>query len=313
MKRVGYILLFLIIVLSSCTPAGSGFSDTPTSGTIKVAIDETLAPLMEQEINVFESTYPKATIIPEYRSEGEVFELLMNDSLNMAIATRDYTIEEKRSLKAKYNVRSYCLAIDAIALIINKSNTDSMLTVGQVKDILTGKIKSWKDINPKSELDELLLTFDNNKSSTVRFALDSICKGEPFSNENLYAQGTNQKVIDFVAESPGAIGVIGASWLGNKADTTNLSFNDRITVVSLARDRSNMYYKPYQAYMALGQYPLVRQVYVLDTSSRNGLAKGFSGFLSNDNGQLIVLKSGMIPRLRQARVKQVHINNRAIK
>ena len=69
--------------------------------------------------------------------------------------------------------------------------------------------------------------FDNPNSSTVRFAMDSICKGKPLYEE-LKAQKTNSEVINYVARTPGAIGVIGVNWLGNPRDTTNLSFNDRI-------------------------------------------------------------------------------------
>lgn len=315
MKRIGYILIIALVTLSSCggnAGSGSRSLDTPTSGVIDIAVDETIAPVIDQEIDIFEHLYPKASIVPRYRSEKDVFKLLIEDSLRLAIAPRDFTIAEKRYLKDKVNVRSYCLAIDAIALIINKENPDSILTVSQVKDILTGKITSWKDINPKSELDKLSLTFDNEGSSTVRFALDSICKGEPFAKENIYAQGTNEKVIDYVAASKGAIGVIGASWIGNKNDSTNLSFNDRITVMGISSDRvatPTNSYKPYQAYIALGQYPFIRRIYVLDISSRDGLAKGFSNFLSKDKGQLVILKSGMLPQTQQVRIKPVKITD----
>ena len=312
MKRAVYILFFVLLTLFSCTNKESQtVLDTPTKGVIVIAGDESFAPVISQEINLFEYTYPEASIIPIYASEVETMDLLLTDSVRFAITTRDYTEAEKVALRNQKMIpRSYCFAIDAVALIVNKNNPDSMLTVKQVKDILTGKITSWRDINPKSKIKNLTLTFDNKNSSTVRFALDSICKGEPMAGENIYAQGTNEKVIDYVAATPGAIGVIGASWIGNKNDSTNLSFNDRVKVVAMSRDNvatAANTYQPYQAYIALGYYPFVRRVYALDTSSRTGLARGFSNFLGGDKGQLIVLKSGMIPTTQQVRIKQVKI------
>ena len=44
------------------------------------------------------------------------------------------------------------VAYDALALVLNKSNLDSLLTYDNVKDIMTGKITDWNQINPDSKL-----------------------------------------------------------------------------------------------------------------------------------------------------------------
>lgn len=85
----------------------------------------------------------------------------------------------------------------------------------QLRRILTGEVTEWSQIYPESKLGKLQLVFDNPNSSTVRFAIDSICAGKPLS-KNLNAQDNNENVIDYVSEVPNAIGVIGASWIGNK-------------------------------------------------------------------------------------------------
>ena len=195
-----------------------------------------------------------------------------------------------------------------MALIINKKNTDSLLTVQQLKDIFTGKITSWKQINPKSKIKDFSVVFDDKNSSTVRFTIDSICGGEPLATENLYAQGGNEKVIDYVAETPGAIGIIGASWIGNKSDSTNLSFSERVRVVGLSRESfanpANSY-KPYQAYIAQELYPLTRKIYMINTASRMGLVRAFSAFTASHKGQQIILKSGMMPATQYVRIVSI--------
>ena len=45
--------------------------NTTTSGVITICVDETLKPIIEQQIEVFEGLYPKANIIPIYTSEVE--------------------------------------------------------------------------------------------------------------------------------------------------------------------------------------------------------------------------------------------------
>ena len=84
MKRAGYILLVTVLTLFSCSRREPKFSDTPKSGVIIIASDESFAPIVEQEVDLFEYTYPEASIIPIYKSEVEAMELLLSDSVQFA-------------------------------------------------------------------------------------------------------------------------------------------------------------------------------------------------------------------------------------
>ena len=66
--------------------------------------------------------------------------------------------------------------------------------------------------------------------------MDSICGGKPLATDNVSALKTNQQVIKYVAENPGAMGVIGVNWLGNRSDTTNLSFTEEIRVMAVSAE-----------------------------------------------------------------------------
>jgi phosphate transport system substrate-binding protein len=67
-------------------------------------------------------------------------------------------------------------------------------------------------------------------------------------------------------------------------------------------------YKPYQAYIYQGVYPLTRDVYAVNAEPRNGLATGFTAFLASDRGQRIILKSGIIPAIAPVRIVNVREN-----
>ena len=201
------------------------------------------------------------------------------------------------------------IGTDAIALVVNPANPDTLLTVASLRRILRGEIGSWRELNPSSHRGRIKLVFDHAHSSTVRYAVDSICRGQAL-RQDAYAQGNNAKVIDYVASDPDALGVIGVSWVGNDRDSTNLSFSDRVRVVALSNEaqatRFNSF-KPYQAYLALEDYPLCRDVYVLLTDPREGLATGFTSFVCNDRGQRIIYRAGLVPATQLIRV--VNVNN----
>ena len=300
-------------IFTSCwgNKAKDKHTDTATSGVIQISADESFRDIVQQEIDVFESIYVQAGIMPIYASEVDAINLLLKDSVRLAVASRQLTEAEKEGLaQKKLFPKEIKIATDGIALIVNKQNADSMISIPDLREILTGRITRWNQLNPGSKLGDLQLVFDNQNSSTVRFAIDSICRGDSLAG-NLSAQHDNAAVIDYVSKTPGAIGVIGVTWVGNKSDSTRMTFSELVTVMSVSREtkatRENSY-KPFQAYIALGQYPLVRNMYVLLTDPRSGLASGFATFMASDRGQRIILRSGIVPATQNVRIVNVREN-----
>lgn len=310
MKQFWLIGLCALGILASCNrKPKDGRTDTYTSGVIEIAADESFQPIVQEEVDVFEGIFPLAGIVPRYTTEVDAINLLLKDSVRLAITTRTLTAEEMNSFHSrKFYPREIKLATDGLALIVNRQNPDTLISVRDIRRILTGEVKNWKEVYPDSHLKEIRVVFDNPNSSTVRFATDSICGGKPLSTTEVKALRTNQQVIDYVAQTPGAMGVIGVNWLGNRSDTTNLSFRDEIKVVSVSAEEvatSENSFKPYQAYPYYGDYPLTRSIYILLNDPRNSLPWGFASFLTSDRGQRIILKSGLVPATQPVRIVDV--------
>lgn len=310
MKNLKFLsLVILALFLFSCeTKNKDGKTDTLTSGVIKIAVDESFQPIIQEELDVFESQFPKAGIIPIYTNEVEAINSLLKDSVRVSIVTRPLSSKEENSLKSrKFAPRFYKIAVDGVALIVNNQNPDSMICVSDIRKILTGEVTNWKDIYPKSKLGKFTVVFDNRNSSTIRYAIDSICNGAPLS-KSLNAQAMNLEVIDFVSRTPNAIGVIGVNWLGDRKDTANLSFKSEIKVMSVSRGTSattENSYKPFQAYLFYEYYPLTRSVYLILNDPRGSLPTGLTSFLTSDRGQRIILKSGLVPATQPIRIVNV--------
>lgn len=308
MRKVGlFCMLLLITIFSACNGGQIKVTrtDTPTSGVAKIAVDDCFAPIIKEQIDVFEALNDEASIKPIFSNEVNVINLLLKDSVRLIIAARDLTDAEKQGLlNKKLQARSQKIAIDGIALIINKENTDSLISLSTLKKIMTGEIDSWKSINPQSKYDKISVVFDNPNSSTVRFIKDSINRGEPLA-ERLKAQDNNKAVLDYVAKTPNAMGVIGVNWINNPVDSTNLSFSDNIRVMSVSKNDNPTVknsFQPFAAFLALGEYPLRRDVYVILSDLRETLPAGFTSFVADDRGQRIILKAGLVPATRPMRL-----------
>jgi phosphate transport system substrate-binding protein len=302
--------LLLCLLGAACREKKTKPQDTLFSGAIKVAVDETLSPLVQEEIDVFEALYPLADIIPYYTNEVEAMNLLLQDSVRFVVATRPLTADELDSFHSrKFFPRSLKIAVDGIALIVHKENPDSILNVNALQEIFSGKKVHWKELNPASKGDTIRVVYDHSNSSTVRYVLDSICRGEPLSPRS-YGAGTNREVVEYVARARDALGVIGVNWISEEQDSLSREFRSEIQVVRVSRSANPDYhnsYQPYQYYLNSGDYPFTRDVYINLNDPRSGLPSGLTNFITSARGQRIVLRAGLLPATMPVNV--VHINN----
>ncbi len=132
-------------------------------------------------------------------------------------------------------------------------------------------------------------------TSTVRYAIDSILRGQPLG-KNVTAAKSSEGVIDYVAAHPKAIGRV--SWVGDRDDPAKVSFLKEVTVAAVRCTSCGgpTYVKPYQANIALKRYPLVRSLYyILKEQYRSGVGNNLCNFLTTERGQLIFYKAYLWP------------------
>jgi len=308
------ILFFLCLSFGSCKKKPKDkWEDTLTTGIIKIACDENFTTLINAEIDAFEAHNNYLAIInPIYTNEKEAIRLLLDDSVRLALTTRDLNAQEQKEAKDKQMlVRSFLIAFDGIALISNKANPDSLISLSTIKKILTGEITDWSQINSKSPLSTIRVIFDNNRSSILRYVVDSITKGDSLSS-NLYALSNSDELIKKVCELPNTIGIIGFNILSDENRWKSSNFEDKFRVMRIGKEEPSTIqntYLPYAGDIKNEDYPLWRPIYVLlsDPNPKFGLSSGFSIFLAHDVGQTVILKSGLLPAVSDPQNRSVNI------
>src|SRR5690349_18616854 len=234
--------------------------DTPTSGSIRIAVDESLRPLLEAEVSTFEALYRRASIETLYYPEADAIDALMSDSVRIAVVTRRFTAAEKDYYKQlKITPTELDIAISAVALIVHRENRDTLINMNQLKSLLAGKINVWSQLGSKNKAG-IEIVFDNPNSGLIRHLKDSVAAVEKLP-ANTFAVKNNEAVIDYVSQNKNAIGLIGLEWISDKDDSLSNSFLKRIRVMSVAGDSAH--FKPYQAYLALKYYSLSRRITIL--------------------------------------------------
>ena len=245
--------------------------DTLTTGIIQISVDESFKPVIDSQIKVFLSQHPKAQIIAHYKPEAECLKDLLNDSIRMVIVTRGLSEEEVKFYEDTLQFKPIFgkIASDAIAVVVNNKSKDSIFSVSDIRSMLNGT----SGYRYQQVMDGISAT------STVRYMIDSVLKGQPFSS-TVVAAKTSEEVINYVSNHPDAIGYVGVSWIGNKEDSTQLSFLKSVQIASMqcANCDKEVYVKPYQANIALKRYPLIRGVHYILKENYAGLGKGIYKF-----------------------------------
>ncbi|OXB03924.1 PstS family phosphate ABC transporter substrate-binding protein [Flavobacterium pectinovorum] len=288
-------LVVFVFLFAMCNQKSKNESkETILKGSIDIVTDETIKPIVDDQVAVFEGTYYDAKITVKPKSEGELINDLLSQKAKVVVTARNLTKEELQKFeKSKINPRVTPFAVDAIALISNKSNNDTLIALKSVIDFMQGK----SDTRIKG------LVFDNPNSSTVRYMKD-LAKVKEIPSNGVFSFKTNDEVIKFVSENDGMIGVVGVNWLSQPSPNM-VDIVKKINVLSVKGLKDNNYYNPTQNDLAELKYPLARDLFIINCQGYSGLGMGFASFIAGDIGQRIVLKSGLLPVRTPGRKLQI--------
>ena len=310
----------------SCGPIKRG---EYVDGSATMYCDDGFRKILEEEIEVFEYQYPQSAIIPYYVDEQTAMDSLLADKTQLIVSTHELSKDEIEYMKDKYRriVRQKCIAVDAVAMIVNKDNPVSQMTMEDIKGIIQGKINKWNQLAVDDD-NTIKLVFDNQGSSTVSYMREKFLGPDEkvSDNPNAFAQKDNAEVFDIVKNDKNAIGIISVSWLGAdldeaknvpvdkrmeeyavENDTIANNLTTEVKILKVANpveenDYSLQGYMPYQAYINSGEYPLFRKVYMISTATSSSVLNSFYQFTIGFIGQKIISKTGILPYHMSARL-----------
>jgi phosphate transport system substrate-binding protein len=271
--------------------------DTLSSGAIDISADETYRSVIEQQSKVFDSSFPNAKVTIHYKPEAECFKDYFDNKARIILVTRELTNDEKQLCEQKQIFpSSVALAKDAVALIVNNECPDSLMSVEEIKGILTGAYKK-----------KYTVVFDNQSSSIVRYMTDTMLQGQKLGSNVFSAKGKDA-VIDYVKKNPEAVGFTGLGDVADSNDKNNTGeFIKSVKVVSVYNDSLKVFLQPYLAYLALKEYPLTRKLFYVSRESYPGLGTGFANFLGGTRGQLIFAHAHLYPLRMEVTVRDAEI------
>lgn len=211
------------------------------------------------------------TVTVEYSGSSAGIESLLNGSCDIGDASRNLKDSEK-SGGAVENI----VAIDGIAVIVDKNNTVGGLTKQQLSDIYTGAVTNWSEVGGS---DTPIVVVGREAGSGTRGAFEEILKVEDACKYAVECDSTGAAMAK-VASTEGAIGYVSLDVLDDSVNALNLD--------DVAPTSDNI---------VAGTYFLCRP-FVMATkgeiSGQNELVQAFFDFLKSDEGKAVVKAVGLI-------------------
>jgi phosphate transport system substrate-binding protein len=176
MRTFFYLLIILGLVSCKQKTRPEAVKETRTSGTLTMLVDESVGPIVQKQIDIFSLDYPQAKFQTIVKPEEKIITAFLNDSVRVIVLPRMLNKQEEKYYNQRnIKINTSRFAIDGIALITNKDNIDSTITVKEVIDVLQGRNSDKK------------LVFDNAYSSTFHY-FKQLARISQFPAKNVYSK-----------------------------------------------------------------------------------------------------------------------------
>lgn len=273
MKKVLSMGLALAAALSLTACGGGSTSSSGEGLSGKVSLNGSTS--MEKYVTAlgegFKEKYPDMTVETQFTGSSAGLQALIDGQCDIADSSRSLTPAEK-----KKGLVENVVAIDGIAISLNKKNKVNNVTAKQLADIYTGKITNWKQLGGA---DEKIVVIGRESASGTRAAFEELLKVE---NKCKYAQELDNTgaVVAKCASTTGAIGYVSLDAVDNTIKTAKLN--------GVEATESNI---------KAGTYKLSRP-FVMATkgaiSKQNKKVQAIFKYVNSDEGQKILKKVGLI-------------------
>jgi len=300
LSKSHFILMVLGICffISACHRNKKVIADSMITGTVTIAADEALRPLVNAELDVFHSIYNSATVDCNFVSEYDAINLLYQEKIRLAIVARPLTEKEIAFFKSRdILAESIPLAFDAVAVIVHPDNKTTALNTFQIKQILSGEVTNWSQFVASGKTGGIKQFFDFKSSGIIRSLNDSLHLNKKISGDISFV-GSSKNLIEQVATDSNAIGFVGYNWL---SEVENFKVQDalkrvRLLAISKSYDADSILsIKPSVSSLFNQNYPLTRKIYAIYTDPAASLSRGFLSHLTSERGQKIIYRVGLKP------------------
>lgn len=282
-------IIALVMMSVFAVAAGVYFTGCAGGGenrdTIAIKGSDTLKQLARHWADSFMESHPGVTVTVEGGGSGTGFEALINGGIDISTASRKIKHSEEELAQSKgVDPVEFIVARDGIAVVVNRSNSISEITLDQLHRIFTGEYTNWSEAGGSPG--PINVQIREHTSGTYAFFKEHVMNGDDYSSAATSNEDT-MSIINAVEEDTGAIGYVG---LGYAKDAQG-----RVKMLPVKKTGAGVAYEPAKKYVKNGDYPIARPLHLYTDGQPSGIVKEFIDFSLGVEGQMTVFNMGYVP------------------
>lgn len=253
------------------------------NATLQIKGSDTMVNLCQAWAEAFMARHPQVIVAITGGGSGTGMAALISGTCDLASSSRQMTDKEKKQITVRGRTwHEWIVALDGLAVVVHPNNPVQQLTVSQLADLFTGRIRNWKELGGVNKA-VVLLSREVNSGTHLYFKEHVLGPGQEFAPEALLMP-SSQAIADEVVTNPDAIGYYGMGYL-----------NPKNKAVAVAKTAADVYIVPAEADIRSGAYPIARPLFVYSLDEPQGLVKEFLDFARSPEGQAIVRQTDFVP------------------
>jgi phosphate transport system substrate-binding protein len=297
MKKIAiWVFILLPLILGACAGSDTPDGDTPASGDVTSIVNkgsDTIVNLALAWAERYQQLNPNVSISVTGGGSGTGIAALINKTVDIANASRQIKPEELDEAKDKgTDAVEFVIARDAIAIIVNPSNPIDQLTLQQISDIYSGKIKTWDELgwsDPDGKERPIVRLSRETNSGTHVYFLEEVLRLGDSENKTLFSADTlllpsSEGITSEVKDNPNAIGYDGLGYVVPE-----------VKVVAVARYANGPFVMPSADTVNNDEYPIARDLYMYTAGKPSGEIKAYLEWIMSPEAQQIVVELGFVP------------------
>jgi phosphate transport system substrate-binding protein len=282
-------LAFFVILTALALWLGAPAPSPAAAVTLQVKGSDTIGGKLGQDFaHDFGARHPEVEVKWEALGSGTAFVGLLDGSAQLGAASRGVKENElTEARKLGLELREFVIGYDGIAVIVHPGNPVAELTIAQLSDLFTGKVRSWREVGGP-DLPVHLISRPSY-SGTFSFFRDKVLRRGNDKGPEDYAASAefieeNGAILDKVAREPGAISYVGIGWV-----------TPAVKTVGVAAKPGQPAVKASVATVRTGTYPVYRPLLMYSRGEPHGPAREMLAFILSSEGQKIVAKNDFVP------------------
>jgi len=243
---------------------------------------DTMLKIGQRWAELYMKAHPEVTIQVAAGGSGVGIAALIAGTTSICQASRAMKDSERESLKEKRNLEAVetPVALDALAIYVNRDNPVNALTIEQVGKIFRGEITNWKEVGGADAT--IVLYGRENSSGTYVYFKEHILENKDFASKYQALPGTGS-VVDAVSKDKAGVGYGG------------IGYASTIKTLNVAKDAASAPIEPTMANVLNKTYPIARELYWYTAGPPDETVKPMLDWVLSAEGQKAVEEEGFYP------------------